>query len=795
MIAAPTFSQIRAQVSAILQRSNGSKTIGIYAQGRWTGDRKQYDGDQCYLIDQCDSPLGLRIALQKGQQERISDGTLEKAIQVVVTPIPENELAEDILVRLVKQRLFTIDSWQIVKSLFNATNIDPRLVRHQWLPDVLMDWVPASQCFPVLGGFLDAEVIWPLLLHHGIHLDEERPDLSAVLQWSIDLEHVEHYQQTSIEFQAAASEWLASLAGSAVATVLHCVKQNKHPNALSLGLVAAVVYHPDAQLDKAIGKFEERFLSGLAPQLNIMSLWSDAAQQTLKSLPEGLQRSLIQESDKILTEIGAIDFAYLSNTSEQGFNQRLATLGKHLIAHIQKPTQARLDILIEGYQAIANHQYAAADSQSRRLQRIEMAIRLAQWLVQEAKAPSQQPNSLEEAIAYHTQEGGFLDWARLMLPIAESNRELSTAYGKLFDAVTAVRENQSYQFAKLLKDWTAVGSTRQSVLPVECILETVVAPLAATDPVLLLVMDGMSLAVAYELLSDLIRQNWQLIARNTQDNAVQAGLAAIPSETSVSRASLLCGKLIQGQQNHEKKGFAQHPALRQHCKRNAPPILFHKDGLQSVTPPILSGELYNALESDKHKVVGLVINAVDDLLSKGDQVDIAWSCDRIKVLQPILQAAGNAGRLVILTSDHGHILHCGGTEYQAGKGGERWRINDGKPNRHELQIEGERVIFAEQTSVIAPWTEKLRYTTSKKNGYHGGVTHQEMLVPIAILTPSASPPKDWYRGTIQFPTWWEIDYLKFSKPTSEPLQATSNPAELGPLFEYIPVASSEDNIS
>ena len=754
MIAAPTFSQITAQVTAILQRSNGSKVIGIHAQGRWIGDRQLYDGDQCYLIDQCDSPLALRIALQKGQQERAADDSLKQAIQVLVTPIPEGELAEDILIRLVKQRLFTIDSWQIVKSLFRATNIDPRLVQHQWIPEALMDWIPANRYSPVMGGFLDAEIVWPLLLQHGLHLNAERPDLTAILQWSIDPDHVERYQQAPQEFQTAACEWLSNLAGPTVETVLYCVAHNQQPDALPLGLAAAVVYHPDAKLERAIGKLEERFLPGLEPQPNTMSVWSDSAQQSLKSLPTELQQPLIKRSDTILEEIGVTDFAYLSTVSEQGFNQLLTNLSQHLIAHIQKPTPPSLDASIHIYQTIKRHQQALACAASRRYQRIDMAIRLALWLLDYTRDTPCEPESLEDAIAYHTQEGGFLDWARLMLPVAEPHRELSTAYGKLFEVVTAVREKQSYRFAKLLQDWTAIGSTRASVLPVEQIIETVVAPLAATSPVLLIVVDGMSLAVGYELLSDLTQQNWRLISPNTKNFPIQSGLAVIPSETSASRASLFCGKLMQGQQNQEKKGFATHQALLQHCKRSAPPLLFHKDGLQSMNPPILSGELYNALESDKHQVVGLVINAVDDLLSKGDQVDIAWSSDRIKVLHPILQAASNANRLIILTSDHGHVLH-NDTNYQSHQGGERWRINDGNPRDQELRLTGERILVSKEASLIAPWSEKIRYTAHKKNGYHGGITPQEMVVPIAVLA-SNTHPKDWQEKAIQFPHWWGI---------------------------------------
>jgi hypothetical protein len=568
------------------------------------------------------------------------------------------------------------------------------------------------------------------------------------------------------------------------------VAHNAQPDALPLGLAAEVVYHPDAQLDKAIGKLEERFLAGQSPQAATMQIWSSAAQQALKLMSADARQALIQRSDAILTEIGAADFAYLSTLSEQGFDQRLSELSKHLTTLIKKPSQSNLDKLTEAYQTVKTHQQATTDANRRRGQRIDMALRLVQWLVSyKANLPGD-PKSLEDAIADHTQEGCFLDWARLTLPVAEPHRELSTAYSKLFDTITALRKTQSYQFAKLLKDWTAVGSTRKSVLPVEQILDTVVAPLAATAPVLLLVMDGMSMAVSQELLSDLTRQNWHLLTPESHNFPIQAGLAAIPSETSTSRTSLLCGKLTRGQQNQEKQGFTQHPALLQQCKRNAPPQIFHKATLQSTDAPMLSEELHSAIESTQHQVIGVVINAVDDLLSKGEQVDIEWSCDRIKVLQPILQAASNAKRLVILTSDHGHVLEHH-TKYQSAQGGERWRIDDGQPNDQELQLTGERVLPPEGSSIIVPWTEKLRYSSNKKNGYHGGITPQEMIVPIAVLAPSGIKLEGWSQTALQIPRWWDTTQVDIPEsPLAKNTQVKQDETHFGPLFSYVATLDS-----
>ncbi|NJM99252.1 MAG: BREX-2 system phosphatase PglZ, partial [Phormidesmis sp. RL_2_1] len=205
--------------------------------------------------------------------------------------------------------------------------------------------------------------------------------------------------------------------------------------------------------------------------------------------------------------------------------------------------------------------------------------------------------------------------------------------------------------------------------------------------------------------------------------------------------------------------------------------------MQASDTPALSDELYSAIESDKNQVIGIVINAVDDLLEKGEQVDIAWTCDRIKVLQPILQAARTSKRIVIITSDHGHILH-NNTQYQSSEGGERWRVDDGHPGEQELQVLGDRVLVQKNHSIIAPWTEKLRYCKSKKNGYHGGITPSEMLVPIAVLTATETYPKNWQAVDLNIPRWWKTASTS-EQVIVQPIQIAPPHADFGPIFSHI----------
>jgi hypothetical protein len=328
-----------------------------------------------------------------------------------------------------------------------------------------------------------------------------------------------------------------------------------------------------------------------------------------------------------------------------------------------------------------------------------------------------------------------------------------------------------------------IGSTRKDVIPVEQILESVVAPLAAEASVLVIVMDGMSIAVCRELLADITAgQDWVSLCPEGQVSAVMAGLAAIPSVTEVSRTSLLCGQLRRGNLTNEKKGFALHRELLARCRSGSPPVLFHKSSLQEGDSAVLGDEVLKAISLSEYRIVGVVVNAVDDHLLKAEQIDTRWSRDEIRVLSTLLYEAKVTQRLVIFLSDHGHVLDYK-TKSRAGDGGERWRFDDEQPGADELQISGSRVVLPESKALIAPWTERLRYGI-KKNGYHGGLTPQEMIVPIAVLCSTDSYPAGWVEAPADIPYWWGEPLNEASKrlqllPQPEVIKQVS----YGPLFD------------
>ena len=150
MTNSPTFAQIKAQVAAIRKKLPGTKSIAIRSKAKWSGKTSYEDNGEVFQIHQCDSPLAMRLALRESGDERTT---------VLVTDLDDHDISDDILVRLKPRQLIPLDSWQIVKALFQVRAVDPRVTRYGWMADVLMDLIPPNGYPPVATGFLDARIL------------------------------------------------------------------------------------------------------------------------------------------------------------------------------------------------------------------------------------------------------------------------------------------------------------------------------------------------------------------------------------------------------------------------------------------------------------------------------------------------------------------------------------------------------------------------------------------------------------------------------------------------------------
>ena len=327
-----------------------------------------------------------------------------------------------------------------------------------------------------------------------------------------------------------------------------------------------------------------------------------------------------------------------------------------------------------------------------------------------------------------------------------SDPDLGAGLAAVLAAVRARRAAHDVAFAAALAAHTGDdpgldldSSTHAGVRHLEDLLPKVILPLARQTPVLLLVLDGMSAGVGTEVIARVLARagdGWAEALLAGQSRRA-AALAVLPTLTEVSRASLLCGELRAGGQDVELRGYRA--LTTSYGLRGAE--LFHKKPLDSSRLGFAVADDVAAAIADVtgQPLVTCVLNTIDDALDRSDPGGTEWGPNAVRHLVPLLDRARNAGRIVVLTADHGHVVERRqGTQraYPEISSG-RSRAATGPAGDGEVLVAGPRVLRHDGRAVLAV-DEQLRYGPLKA-GYHGGGAPAEAVVPVAVLVPGAVP--------------------------------------------------------
>lgn len=750
--------QITAQLDRVLVSDPTALVVAIRAATRQDWPESTTQHGRQFRVRWCESSLAIREALCDVEQSDPNATGL-----VVITPLSSHEIAEDIAARLARSRVFQPEGWDIVRQLFQAKETDARLGRYAWMAQALIDGTALGAYRPVVNGFLDLETAWTEVLKRLLGIDAARPDAIALLQWSMTSDADSKLAHLPAAARADVMRWLDQSAGAAGAMVLGCVESGRTADALPLGLVCGVVFSAAGAGQTALGQAAirlERFVGDRHVGVTEGEAWAKAAEQLVRSVGLDASRAMLDRADELLRDLRVAEFAHLSDVLPAALDQRLEDFALALGAHVADPSETNLrQVEMQADRAL---RHALMGAQKPRMERVEMARRLARWLM----SPNPSGQSLPEAVEWQTDQGAFVDWARFRLLGGDELQELSNAYAACRQAVIVRRNGFAKPFAQALVQWNAqppVASAR--VIPVENILEKVLAPIAANHPVMLLVMDGLSTSIFRELFARISSQGWAEVVP-TDGGSPLAGVAALPTVTEVSRASLLCGRLTVGAASQEKAGFATHPALLTHSRSEAPPKLFHKGDLSDATN--LASDVRAAIASAQQRVVGVVYNAVDDHLSGPDQLAQRWALEDLRLLLPLLREAREARRVVVITADHGHLLEDGTAQVPGGDS-DRWRPGTSVTSPQELAISGGRVVTGDGTNaVVCLWGESSRYA-GRKNGYHGGLSPQEVTIPLSVIVPLGFNLAGWTPAPPAQPEWWELPPM----PTSQQAAPTT----------------------
>jgi hypothetical protein len=770
-----TESLLISQVEPLRSKVKPGEAIGVFSLSRWQGHETLTIAQETWRVAQCDSVLELREKLAEESGPPL----------IVVTPLATTEVGDDVRARLYKQRLLSVDPWTLLMARFKARQVDPALRLQPELAEAALDALGQADPLPAASGVLTPDAVLQVVMRARLGLDSPRPDLQAFLEWLVTDSAAARWQSLDGALRDRLRTWFTLNLGEMGAVLLQCLETGYGSEALAIGLAIGVLQEGlgDAQSRVTLGMAQgrlERYTGNLPLNTTLIRQWNGASEQWATRLCGGGKVNAVREelarADRILESIGASEYAMASKWSPLGFQQRLTKFAAAL--NSGDPGQLKA-----AFAEVSAHEAASRLEELRgRRDRAEMAARLSRWLDRAADTAT----NLDAAVEQYLQDGSWVDWARHQLLAGDEPEAVSRSYTRVFDRVTERREQENRVFAGLLAAATAADQFGTNTTPIEHVLDRVVAPLARKVPagVLVVVMDGMSWAVLRELSSDLERHGWLGWAPVDADR-FDCALTALPSATLYSRASLLCGALTAGVQAVEKRGFGEHGGLRAAGKVSCPPILFHRDEIGTG-----GGDLAEAvrleIRNPSRKVVGAVVNVVDDSLEGPAQLAIRWSLDQVPVFRALLSEAREVGRVVILLSDHGHVLDHGSTLNRVPDAADRWRESGAgrMPSSEEVLVSGARVL-TDGHSFISPATESVRYTANRRQGYHGGLTPQECLAPIAVIGPSLAEIEGWQIQTPVPPDWWMESAEAASAPTPRvtPRKGKTPARPSLPLFE------------
>lgn len=723
------------------------------------------------------SVLGLLAAWQEHRADAAPGSLL-----VVTTGVDDAQLGWDLRGHAVRRRTLTVDRAEIVLQRFGAAGLDMRMYREDWLLEALLDAEPAEGGWPRAAGVLTRDSALRALVV--VRLGLARPpgsadtsretaiDADSLLAWSRTTAGPRRFAELKDVERDELKKWLGEVAGPAVPVLLALAETGRGADAMALGLLGAALRDPAASPDTvlAVGG-----LFGQArPRRAELTAFTDSVEGTLirwiseaRSSDSARQRvfAVLDRADELARDAGLTTGLAASRFLPSSF---AAQLGAVIAAARQSPDAGENELAdLKGH--------ALAGLFPDRVRVAEMAVRLARWL----RLPVPAVTGVAAGVAAHGADWGWADRALTVLWSGDpgGDREAARHLRALYAEGRDRREALDEAFARQLEGWTLHATAQQpgGALVVENVLETVVRPLAAGVPPLLIVLDGMNSAVAAQLGEETEREGWrEIIPRPAQGEPAQrlAAVTTLPSVTQVSRASLLTGAAVAGGQSAESSGFTAFWR-----KRRKDAALFHKASIGGDAGHFLAPELLLALASDA--VVGVVLNTIDDALDSGQQGQrTAWSLHDVTYLRELLAAARSYGRPVVLTSDHGHVLErepgSAPVEVDGPVGSARWRPGT-DAREGEVSLRGPRVLDGDGT-IVAPWRENIRYS-GRRAGYHGGAALAEVTVPVLVLAPSAElAPQGWdpLPREQAAPSWWRASAATATE--AEPVTAGEVPS-------------------
>lgn len=743
------------QRAADLIRS-GEQILVLRARPEWPHGDISVEGEDVKVVPGV-SQLGILdtyTTLEPGQR------------LVVLTDRPREDLGDAVLARAYKQTIDLPDEWSTIPRLFpGAREVSRELRALDWAATALLDHQP-SEGWPRSPELaVTAQHAVGSLLAHVIG-QPATTSLDPILVLTLLGQRTARNAWTEVDpsLRSKLIRWAHDAIGPAAAIALQVAQRQEHISPLAVGLALDVLWSDEgspSEAQVAARVRMENYVDGKTIAVADAKTTAQAAHSAVLRLESAHTSELpvaIKQAEALLMDVGWGEGAERSLILRAGYDSRLRDLAEALSSDAQ---------VEEALARLKQHRDSGGPSVP------DMAVRLSRWL----HTPEAETGSLADDVQRQVDDGAWVDAALGAVWSGSDDPEVSAAYGQLIMKVRERRHERDRRAAGRLHEVNASGQGK-TVAGVERLLADIVAPWRAHEPVLLVVMDGMSSAISTTLsaeVSGLGLLEW--VPRATHRRT--AAVAALPSLTNVSRTSLFCGEVRAGDSDDERRGLS---------KRFPKAELFHKGGLRADGGAALPDAAWEAIHDSSVKVVGVVINAIDDATHKNDTSGSEWTMGQLEPLRALLDAAVATGRTVVITSDHGHVVERG-TEKLTSPGAEsRWRpTSSGDVADGEVLVSGPRVAAAGGEAVLL-WREDARFGPTHA-GYHGGASLAELTVPVLVFRGATAGPglEAWEPAVPQTPAWWNDPVNVGEEPQAPPKikgkKAHAKPALDDALFQ------------
>lgn len=787
-----TSREIKVELEKLYSHERRRHLVAFYG----TGDEETIQSDRAgqFRVIPVNSELDLRERMP-GLEER------EARIAFLI-PWP-TALPLDLAGRFARNgKVFRIGKNVRLAQLFGLADVDDEQVRRCPLAEYLLNH-PPQKPFSVPTGRLTLKAMWAAWLaavwgvptQGGLALD-------TLLGWAaVDdrgSRFLESMQSTEAKpVREALLGFLKSEIGPAARAVWEAWETRKGRLALQYAvLFETLAEHAHAGVRvwvkmatrSELGIKDEREAVQAANALGRVA--GTALRYVEQRAGEQAMRAVVSQADT-LVDMEDVREALIDNTRlPSSWRQRLDKLGAWLQQVAQAPNARAVAEADARRRFLDGHACFKDEGQTRVVKRAEMAVRLLSWLAARPDKALEGGKALyadAEALArWYAEEGGFVDLARKWAR-GPADGVFGRGVSDVLEEADRARLDLDKRFSRSLGTWVDAGRPSSQVLPIDHALKRIAVRFLDEEPtrkLLVLLIDGMAWAQAVELLQSMAHRSssWGPLAWHASgkgrvgDGVYPTVLANLPTMTEVSRAAFFEGKPIAagttGDTSKDVERFREHADLGKLLPSSeVPRLLLRAEG---HTPDgSVSAEALTLVGDADKRIVAIVINAIDASL-KGDPQQLhPWTMDHVRSLPDLLNKAREAGRSVLLASDHGHVpadklTPLSGASGQGG--GARWRPwwSEKEPVREGEQAFGARSgngVWAPRgaAGVVLLGDDTTRYGGAAHAGEHGGASLAEVVTPCLLIgcEDVAQKEADTDRAlTVRpahIPAWWYFD--------------------------------------